>query len=98
MRDASCRRGQTDLLIGRQGMKKHRAALASFAAIAVVALCAPANASVIRVDFTGVFTSTTDSTGSVFGNGTGANSGIGTQISGFALWDLDKPGFLGPGS
>ena len=59
-------------------------------------LAAPANATVIRVDFSGILTATTDDTGAMFNHGAGANTGAGSAISGYALWDLEKPGLLGP--
>jgi hypothetical protein len=78
-------------------MISRAALLSSIAAASIACLtAAPANATMIRVDFSGTFTSTTDATGSVFNNGTGANSGVGTAVFGYALWDLSKPGFLGP--
>ena len=57
---------------------------------------AQASATVMKIEFTGIFSSTTDATGTMFGNGTGANSGAGTSISGYALWDLSRPGIFGP--
>jgi hypothetical protein len=70
--------------------------LASIAAASIACLAAPAHATMIRVDFNGTFTSTSDATGAVFNNGTGANSGVGSAVFGYALWDLSKPGLLGP--
>lgn len=76
-------------------MNSRAALFASIVAVSAL-LTAPASAAIIRVDFSGTFTATTDATGSVFNNGTGANSGVGSAISGYALWDLSKPGLLGP--
>jgi len=73
-----------------------RATLFASIVTASALFAAPASAVMIRVDFSGTLTETTDTTGAVFNNGTGVNSGAGTVISGYALWDLSKPGLLGP--
>ncbi len=71
--------------------------LASIATASLACLTAvPANATMIRVDFNGIFTATSDATGVVFNNGNGTGTGIGSAVSGYALWDLSKPGLLGP--
>jgi hypothetical protein len=77
-------------------MNSRAALFASLFAVSTALLAAPASATMIRVDFSGTLTATTDETGAVFNNGTGANSGAGTAIFGYALWDLSKPGLLGP--
>jgi len=77
-------------------MNSRAALLSSILAVSTALLASPASATVIRVDFSGTLTSTTDTTGAVFNNGTGASSGAGTAIYGYSLWDLSKPGVLGP--
>jgi hypothetical protein len=67
---------------------------ASIALVSALFWASPANATVMRVEFTGIFTSTTDATGTVFHNGTAANSGAGTLISGYSLWDLSLGGIF----